>query len=174
MLVVAAAMMKLFARVRVEVSDELERDKSFLLGLAALVLDLESENGLPSLALRRREGARERVENERGREEARDAPDHADGERHRKVETALRLAVRHARDEERQDGRDEVRRRGEEEPAREVVVSFRAGRVERVEPHARDDLREAKGGDDAREELQRGANRVSESLRREDLEKAGK
>lgn len=121
-------MMKLFARVRVEVSDELERDKSFLLGLAALVLDLESENDLPSLALRRREGARERVENERGREEARDAPDHADGERHRKVETALRLAVRHARDEERQDGRDEVRRRGEEEPAQRSSSAF-----ERVE-----------------------------------------
>lgn len=69
----------------------------------------------------------------RGRD---DETDHADSERDGQVQAALGFPVRHARDDDREDGRDEVGRRREEE---------------------RDRLRKSEGCDHGGEELRNRA-----------------
>ena len=80
------------------------------------------------------ESAQEKVSTSSERKGRADAPDHADGERDDEEVAALTLAVRDDRQDEREDGGDDVGRRGDEERVGLAVVE--------VAHDGRDELRE--------------------------------
>lgn len=106
------------------------------------------------------------------------APDQTDAERDRKMQAPFRLAVRRARDDERQDRRHEVRGSGENEavtgrkvrairarlPFNEIFRALHSPEAEYAEiRNSRNDLGVAEGLDNGREELQGPADEFAPS-----------
>lgn len=118
----------------------------------------------------------------------RHAPNQTDAERDRKMQAPFRLAVRRARDDERQDRRHEVRGSSEDEAVTGRKVRairaclpfngvFRALRFPEAKcaeiRNSRNDLGVAEGLDNGREELQGPADEFAPSPSLERPAKAG-